>query len=260
VTDPRIQARRVDVARLQGRSRRRRIIAAVVVVALAAGGFGLVHSPVFAARDVSVKGAPIVTRSEVIAAAGLKNAPPLIDLDAAVIAARVERLPWIAGADVKISWPSSVSIKLTERTPVAAVKDSGRYAICDPTGQVIEIVGKRPRSLPVVKIAGRPGPAGSKLPAEDLPLAAVAAMMPESLVHRTVDIANSPDGAVVVLRERITAVMGDADSLAQKYVSLATVLARGPFGTPMEIDLRVAASPLLIRNPLGPMVPGNAGG
>ena len=79
-------------------------------------------------------------------------------------------------------------------------------------------------------------------------------------LQRTVEIANSPEGIVVVLRDRITALIGDAGSLGQKFVSLATVLARGPFDGPIEIDLRVAASPLLIRNPLGPIVSGNAGG
>jgi len=261
VTDPRIQARRVDVARLLGRSRRRRIIVVAVVVALAAGVFGLLHSPVFSARHVTVKGAPVLPRSEVLSVAGLENSPPLIDLDAAVIAARVERLPWVAKAAVKISWPSSVSIRLTERTPVADVKDAGRYAVCDPTGRVIELLGWRTHSLPVVKISGRPGPAGSLLAVQDRPLAAVAAAMPESLVRRTVEIALSPTaGIVVVLREGITAELGGAGSLAQKFVSLATVLARVPYSGPLEIDLRVAGSPLLIRNPAGPIVPGNTSG
>ncbi len=232
-----------------------------VLVAMAAGVFGLLHSPVFGARHVMVKGAPVLPRSEVISAAGLENSPPLIDLQAAVIAARVERLPWVARAAVRISWPSSVSIRLTERTPVADVKDAGRYAVCDPTGRVIEILGWRTHSLPVVKITGRPGPAGTMLPAKDRPLTAVAAMMPESLVRRTVEVALSPTaGIVVVLREGITADLGDAGSLAQKFVSLETVLARVPYAGPVEIDLRVAASPLLIRNPTGPMVPGITGG
>jgi cell division protein FtsQ len=261
MTDPRIQARRVDVARLLGRSRRRRIVVVAVMVAIAGGVFGLLHSPVLGARHVTVKGAPVLARAEVIAVAGLKDSPPLIDLDAAVIAARVERLPWVAKAAVRISWPSSVSIRLTERTPVADVKDGSRYAVCDPTGRVIETLGWRTHTLPLVTISGRPGPAGSMLPVQDRQLALVAATMPEALVRKTLEVALSPTaGIVVVLRDGITVDLGDAGSLIQKFVSLETVLARVPYSGPVEIDLRVAASPLLIRNPTGPMVPGNAGG
>lgn len=261
MTDPRIQARREDVARLKGRSRRRRIVTGAVAVALAAGVFGLLHSPVLGARDISVEGAPILPRSVVILAAGLENAPPLIDLDAAAVAARVERLPWVASARVKISWPSSVSIKLTERIPVAAVKDGRRhYAICDPTGRVIEYLRYRPRTLPLLSISGRPGAPGSRLPAPDQPLSEVAAVIPESLVPKTLDITSSQDGVVVVLRDGVTAEMGSPVFLAEKFVSLATVLAKVPLDLPVEIDLRVAGSPLLIQAPPGPMVPGNAGG
>jgi cell division protein FtsQ len=260
VTDPRIEARRADVARTRSRRRTIILVLALFVAGAGGGGFALVHSSVFGARHVIVKGAPILSRSTVIAAAGLRNAPPLIDLHPATIAARVERLPWIATAVVSISGPSSVSIRLTQRIPVAAIKDADRYAICDPTGRIVEVVAQKPRSVPLLKIVGRPGPPGSRLSAPERPLAEVAAAMPESLVPRTLGIAETTAGVVVSLRGGITAVVGDAGSLEQKFVSLATLLARHAFSAPVEIDLRVAASPLLIENPAGPPLVGSTGG
>jgi len=225
---------------------------------LAAGVFGLLHSPVFSARHVTVKvPRPSPLRGPLRGRA--RELATLIDLDAAVIAARVERLPWVAKAAVKISWPSSVSIRLTERTPVADVKDAGRYAVCDrrPGDRAPRVADALP---PVVKISGRPGPAGSLLAVQDRPLAAVAAAMPESLVRRTVEIALSPTaGIVVVLREGITAELGGAGSLAQKFVSLATC-SPGFLQRPARDRPAGGRLTLLIRNPAGPIVPGNTSG
>jgi cell division protein FtsQ len=260
VTDPRIQARRVSVARQLGRSRRRKLTAALVVIALGAGTLALVHSPILGARHVVVSGAPEVPASVVIRAAGLSNHPPLIDLDAAVIARRVERLPWVATAAVQIGWPSSVSIRLTERVPVATVRlPGGGYAVCDATGRILEDVAARPASLPVVS-AARVGRPGSTLGGSAQALAAVAAAMPESMVPQAVELASSAEGTVLVLNGGLEAIIGSSDSLSQKFVSLATVLAHGGLSGVKVIDLRVAAAPVLIRQASGPIVAGNVGG
>jgi cell division protein FtsQ len=263
VTDPRIQARRVVVARQQGRHRRYRILAGLVIVGLVATGVALVHSSLFGARHVQIIGAPNIPTSTVIAAAGLRGDPPLIDLSAASIASRIERLPWVLTADVRIAWPSTVSIQITERIPVAAVAvagSGGSYATCDVTGRVLE-VGPRPASLPVVvPMAGLPGLPGTSLPATDRPLLEVAASLPESMVRETTEIANSPVGAVVVLSDHITAIIGGSNSLPQKFVSLATVLAHGALRAVSAIDLRVPAAPVLLPRGSGPSVPGNVSG
>jgi cell division protein FtsQ len=162
VTDPRIHERRVLVARQLGRRRRRRIVVAAVLVTLGLGGLALVHSSVFGAKNVEVSGDRHTPRAAVLRAAGLIGAPPLVDLDAAAIASRVDRLPWVASATVDISWPSTVSIRLKERVPVAAVQlAAGGFAICDPTGRVLEDVATRPPSLPLVATGGPVGPQAS---------------------------------------------------------------------------------------------------
>jgi hypothetical protein len=253
VTDPRIQARRVTVARQRGRRRRRRILAALAVALVLAAATATVHSSLFGARHVRLSGAPEVASSSVIAAAGLRGDPPLVDLDPAAIAARVERLPWVLTAVVKLVWPSTVSIHMTERIPVAAVAvpdTSGSYAICDVTGRVLEILRRHPPSLPIVALAGsaagEPGVPGSSLPRRDRLELEVAATMPESMVRATTDVSGSSEGAVVQLTDHLTAIIGDAAGLSQKFVSLATVLAHGHLSGLSGIDLRVSAAPVLI--------------
>jgi len=231
------------------------MLAGLIGAALLATSVALVHSSVFGARHVRVSGAPNVSTSSVVAVAGLRGDPPLVDLDAAAIAARVERLPWVLTAAVRIVWPSTVAIHISERIPVAAVVLVGTrssYAVCDVTGRVLEIVPNRPASLPLVALAGagdgadRPGEPGSSLPVKDRLQLQVAAEMPESLVQATTEVASTGLGAVVELTNHLTAIIGDAAGLSQKFVSLATVLAHGHLSGIGSIDLRVSASPVLI--------------
>ena len=266
MTDPRIQQRRVTVARQHGRRRRRRILAGVVLAGLVASGAAVVHSSMLGARHVRVSGASNIAASYVVATAGLKGAPPLVDLDPAAIAARVEHLPWVLTAAVKISWPSTVAIHITERIAVAAVRVAGpksSYAICDVTGRVLEILPARPASLPVVVLPPAllsPGAPGTSLAVADRLELQVAAEMPESMLPAITDITVTPLGAVVQLADHLTAIVGTASGLSQKFVSLATVLAHGDFSVIIGIDLRVSAAPVLIPKGSSPIVPGNLTG
>jgi cell division protein FtsQ len=263
VTDPRIQARRVVVARQQGRHRRSRILFGLILAGLVASGLAVVHSSLFGARTVRILGAPNIPSSTVIAAAGLRGDPPLVDLNPSSIATRVERLPWVLTADVHIAWPSTVSIRVTERIPVAQILvpgSPGTYASSDVSGRILE-VGPRSPSLPVVvPSVGQPGVPGSSLPVADRSLLEVAGALPESMVGETTEIADSSLGAVVVLSDHITAIVGGSGSLEQKFVSLATVLAHGALQGVAAIDLRVADAPVLLPRGSGPSVPGNVAG
>jgi cell division protein FtsQ len=267
VTDPRIQARRVTVARQHGRRRRRWILAGLVVAVLFAGSVALVHSSMVGARHIRVFGASNIASSSVVAAARLSGDPPLVDLDPAAIASRVEHLPWVLTAAVRILWPSTVAIRISERIPVAAVAVPGTrssYAVCDVTGRVLEIVPARPGSLPVVALtgagAGEPGEPGSSLPVSDRLELQVAGDMPESMVPAVRDITGTPVDASLELTDHLTAIIGDAAGLPQKFVSLATVLAHGQFNGFAGIDLRVPTAPVLIPEGSSPNVSGNVGG
>ncbi len=261
MTDPRIHERRVLVARQIGRRRRRRLLGLLAVVALVAGGFAVVHSSLLGARHVHVSGARHTARGAIIQAAGLSGAPPLVDVDAAAVARRVERLPWVATARVSIAWPSSVAISITERVPVAALPlPTAGFAICDPTGRVLEDVVTRPPSLPLVMGVARVGPPGSHLPASAAELTAVAGSLPESMVPRTMAIRPSSAGVEVDFSSGLVALIGGTGSLSQKFVALATVLAHGGLSGVGTVDVRVPTAPVLIRKASSPIVPGIGGG
>ena len=78
------------------------------------------------------------------------------------------------------------------------------------------------------------------------PLLAAAAQLPVSLLPRLQEIVTSgADGVVLRLKDGLRAVVGDDEALAQKFVSLATVLHGVSLAGIGGIDLRVAAAPVL---------------
>lgn len=248
VTDPRIQERRVRVARETGRRRRRRLVGFLGVVLAAGGGIALVHSSVFGARHIDISGSAHAPYSAVVRVAGLEGAPPLVDLSAAVIASRVESLPWVKTATVSLSFPSTVRIRVTDRVPVAAIAlPQGRYAVADPTGRVLEDVNSKPLSLPLVEVAGRVPRPGGQLGRHDESLTLAAAAMPESMVPGTAAVRFGRDGIEVDLAQHRVAVLGGDTALADKFTALETVLRKADLSGIARIDLRVPSAPVLIR-------------
>jgi cell division protein FtsQ len=260
VTDPRIHERRVRVAREIGRRRRRLVSFALLVVTVAAAGLAVVHSSVFGARHVEVTGLQHESSSAVIEAAGLKSAPPLVDLSTAVIARRVEALPWVHQAKVAFSFPSTVHIAVTERVPVAVTGEGGRFDLLDDTGRVLEQLTGRPSGFPL--IASSPpllGP-GQAMGQKTAQLTAVAAAMPESMVSEIDELSWSTGGIVARLNDGLVAQLGGPTEASAKFVALATVLAHGNLSGIGTVNLEVPTAPVLIRRASSPIVAGNVSG
>jgi cell division protein FtsQ len=266
VTDPRFRQRRIDVARQAGRRRLRLALAAAGVVGLGAGALGALHSPVFSVRRVTVTGAAGIPRAIVLEASGLGTRPPLIDVDPAAVERRLLALPEVRTAVVTEHWPSGVAIALTERVPVAAAPVGaaagvGPWALLDATGRVLAVTTRLPASLPVVLLTTPPRAPGTSVGAAEMPLLAVAAGLPASLRATVTAVAYDYAGDVVLeMRGEPMVVLGDASDLRQKFVSLATVLAKVSTRGTGTIDLTVPASPVLTPTGYSPTVQGIVGG
>lgn len=119
--DPRLQARRQDVLRQQGRRRLRRVQVAAAVVVAGAVGWAGAASPLLDVDRVIVRGLERGRAEDVEAAAGIKPGSPLATVDVERVRSAAESVGWVAAADVSRSWPGSVLISVTERRPVAVV-------------------------------------------------------------------------------------------------------------------------------------------
>ncbi|MBO0873626.1 MAG: FtsQ-type POTRA domain-containing protein [Pseudonocardia sp.] len=114
----------------------------VVLAGVAVGGREvLLHSERFQVADVEVLGiAPAdsdgggLDPARVRAAAGIGQGVPLLSVDLADVQRRVATIPEVASVHASRSWPSTVRLAVTARTPVAeAASPSGLRGV-DATG------------------------------------------------------------------------------------------------------------------------------
>jgi cell division protein FtsQ len=130
--------------------RRRALVIAAVVVMLVGGGVAASRSSAFHARRVEVSGANHLPRGHLIEVTGISRSTNALWLDEAEAERRLEAEPWIASADVRVAFPLTIEIAVTERSPVAVAR-----------GDVVSLIaadgtalgaGKVPRGLPVIEL------------------------------------------------------------------------------------------------------------
>ncbi|MGW0215221.1 cell division protein FtsQ/DivIB [Micromonospora chokoriensis] len=148
--------------RFMARARQRRMRAALPW-AVAAGVLALaglvawvvLGTGLFGVREVRVEGADLVTPVQVHDAVAVPDGVPLARVDLAAVARRVGALAPVERATVSRDWPGTLVVRVTERTPVAAVPQGERFALIDGSGVAFRTVDQRPAELPQVTV-GRP--------------------------------------------------------------------------------------------------------
>lgn len=145
---------------MRGRRRRRAIRwtagFAVVAVLGVAGGFVVLGTDVLAVREVAVVGNSQLGVDEVRRAAAVPLGTPLARLDTAAVARRVRALPPVDSVAVERAWPNKVTVRLTERAPVAFVPGRTGGVLLDRNGMAYRTVAARPTGVPVVKAGSTP--------------------------------------------------------------------------------------------------------
>ena len=138
--------------RRTGRGRLRRVlhlvIATLVLMVVLELVFFLLLVPRLRLATVAVTTDLALSDAEVLAMAGLTGNEQFFSLDAAAIAARLERHLLVSGASVALRFPDTLRLTLTGRKPVAAALtsapgDAVRAALVDADGLVF-LVGAAP--------------------------------------------------------------------------------------------------------------------
>ncbi len=85
-----------------------------------------------------------------IAAADVPLGTPLMRVDPGAVTRRVEAIRQVASATVSEDWPDHLTIAVTERVPVLAVRMAGGgYDLVDPAGVIVSYPKAKPRALPL---------------------------------------------------------------------------------------------------------------
>lgn len=122
------------------RKRKRTISAAVLLFVLVAAILAsLLFIPFFNISSVSCSGTSVLTEDAVIDASGVALGINIFRISVHRIEENVEEsLPYVSDVTVHRSFPSSVRLQVTERTPVAYVQNGASYLVIDGEGIALE--------------------------------------------------------------------------------------------------------------------------
>jgi cell division protein FtsQ len=207
------------------------------------------RSPLLDVDRITVIGADHTGVDAVRAASGVRRHVPMIDVDTGEAREKLLALPWVAEVSVAKRWPSTIEVRIRERTAVATEPaGQGGFALLDVTGRVLGVEPAPPVGL--VQLAGLPpaGEPGSAAPPEAEAALTVARSLPASLLPRVVTVVAVEGGAVDLrLADAGVVHLGPPDSLPAKVLAAMTVLEQVDLTDVCTIDVRVPTAPSLTR-------------
>ena len=237
--DPRLRARRQDVARQQGRQRLRRAQASIAVVVSVGLGWAAAMSPLLDVDKVRVEGLDPVRADRVGQAVAIRRGSALATLDLDRVRAAAEAVPWVGVATVDRSWPGSVVISVTERRPLAAaLLPDGDWVLVDAERQLAQVDEAELARLP--RVVGALAEARPGAPLDDAARGALTlVVLLDDLVVPELD--RDWPGAPEI-------VVGPDGALAVSLPSLSGDEAEVRLGRPVDLEEKVSAVAALLQS------------
>ncbi|HEY7661435.1 MAG TPA: FtsQ-type POTRA domain-containing protein [Actinomycetota bacterium] len=202
-------------------------VATAAVVAVGVGALAASRSSLFHVRRIEVDGAHHLSRAQIVDIASVTRKSNALWLDLGAAERRLEAEAWVAEADLEVGFPFTVTITVTERSPVAVVTGGMVDLLVAEDGTSLGPAAgseRMVRGLPVIEILSSglvEGPAPSPVGA-----ARVLGEMPDELRARVIRVSVLLDGTLeLLLREGITVRFGTPGETARKVRSLLDVLA-----------------------------------
>ncbi len=210
------------------------LVALGAVVVLVGSLVVVYQTSLFAVTTVRVVGAGgQLPASDVRKRAGVSVGSALASVDLDGVRNRVAGLPAVRSVTVDTDWPHTVVIRVSARTPVAALPaSSGKtgYRLIDASGVVFGSVPAVPAGLPAL-VVSHPGPRDESTRAALQVLASLTPQLRQRLVRLE---ASRPTRVRLALTGGRTIVWGDAADNARK-AQVATVLLARP-GTVIDVS------------------------
>lgn len=204
--------------------RRKRILlgtAGILAVLMAGIIAAAVYSPVLALHTVTVDGTKMLSTEQVQAALAPLQGKPLPQISDADVTALLQPLVQVKAATTQARPPSGLHVHITERVPVALVRQGTAFQVVDVDGIQLSTTTD-PASIPLPVIDG----GGGTLP-KDLfqAITAVLGALPADILSRLSDAsAKSVDAVELKLVDGQTIVWGNAGEKELKARVLAVLL------------------------------------
>ncbi|MBK1788381.1 cell division protein FtsQ/DivIB [Prauserella cavernicola] len=201
---------------------RRRWVALLGLLTAAALVYILFFTSLLGVRSVEVVGTQSISADQVREVAKVPDRRAMLRVDTDEIADRVATLPGVATVDVSRSWPSTIEIAVTERTPIGFYNTGEALYLVDTGGVVYKQVGEPPEGFPELKLSevGPNDPATSAV-------TEVLDSLPGQLRERvTVVRADTPGSVEFTLEGGKVVRWGDAQQTDRKAKVLAALMTR----------------------------------
>jgi cell division protein FtsQ len=223
---------------------------ALTLLAVGLGGWAVVNSPLFETRRIDVRGHHNLTANEIVDAAGVRTGDNLLRLSLDHVAGRVERLPWVADALAVRDLPSTLVLRVVERTAVGWFDGPGGVSVVARDGTVLALPAEPPRRLPALGEWPASLAPGARVNSAPAALRVVASM--DVALLRRISVASESEHEVALeLIDGGTVHYGSPTAFPRKNLELARLLqwVRRQAVEIDTIDLRVPGAPTL--DPVG---------
>lgn len=210
----------------KAKRRRRHLLAVIgaITVLSAAIVAAAIYSPWLALRTVTVQGNELVGAEQIQAALAPLQGKPLPQVSDADVAALLEPLVAVKDVNVQARPPSTLQVRITERIPVALVKQGESYQLVDVEGvQLSTTLDPDSVQLPVIDGGEAPGgPIGGEVFSA---ITAVLGALPADVLAKLSDAsAASVDAVELKLEDGQKIVWGNAGEKELKARVLAALL------------------------------------
>lgn len=195
------------------------MLAVLTVVGLA---YVLLFTSFLGVRSIEVSGVDRVDKATVLELARIPDRRAMLRIDTDGAEQRIAKLPQVERVIVARSWPSTVTIEVTERVPVAYFRAYDGIRLVDRSGVPFHRVSKPPKKLPELKVST----VASKDPATRA-ATSVLSGLPSKLAKRVKEVAAETPGSVeLTLAGGKVVRWGNTDQSDRKARVLAALLPR----------------------------------
>ncbi len=225
-------------------------LASATAVALAAGAlaYAAAYAPWFAVNHLRITGTDGLDPAEVQRAAQVLGSR-MVTVDPAEVARRVEEVPLVRTASVRLRWPDTVSIVVQQRAPWGTWVAQGTSYAVDQEGVILGY-GSGPPGSPTIQqtdLPRTPVAPGARIDANAVRAAErLIKELPGAVSQSVVALRYSRDGGLSITTDAgMTVEIGDSADLAFKLAVWRAILqrAREQKVQVREIDLRSGTHP-----------------
>lgn len=227
-----------------GRRRRRWRLAGIAAVILVVAGLlaYLVFSPALAVRTLEVQGNRLVPQEQITAALAPLLGQSLTQISDEEVHALLADFPPVEDVSVAAAPPSTLSVTVVERTPVAILESDGKFLLIDSEGRQLSTVASRDAvELPLID-GGTNAVNSAVFSSITDVLSSLPADIRKRLVHAS---AESIDSVELKLTDGKTIFWGSSEESGEKARVIAAMLTLPPQDPPVNVfDVSTPSRPV----------------